>query len=541
MLVNGTRVEDLAGTGLTTRQRYVIPLWASVLGGLLRMLGRGVVWLVRQAFTYWGLSVPVLVLTLLDLRFGRLVAVTALTWWLLGGLVWAYRWPASFNSTVAQPCRGVWRWWFTYRRRWHPAMDGTGLTRTTPDHQVYVPAVTRVRSTRVVDTLHVRLLHGQTPADVAARAEGLRHVFAAHRCSVIEDSPGRVRVLFYARDSLHRVIAPLPPVAVPDLDALPVAFAESGILYLLRLRGRHVLLAGASGAGKGSGLWSTVRALAPAVHAGTVRLRGVDPKGGMELYPGRALFAEYADDNLPDMLALLERAVTDMDTRKKRLKAAGVRVFTPSVTDPLEVVVIDELAFLTAYAPKDIKAKVAAALQVLLSQGRAVGYSVIAALQDPRKEVLPFRDLFTYRIAFRLTEDSHVDMVLGDGALDRGAACHLIPLNMPGIAFVHVDGAHEPVRIRFSYLTDDDIVDTASQWPAPENRDWTTTPDPTSDSAPDTTPAPATDAVPERIELPRDDDAISNSTGQAAGGDPATGLDDRYPFRFWTRREGDDA
>jgi len=519
MLVNGTRVEDLAGTGLTTRQRYVIPLWASVLGGMTSGLLRGLGWLVRQACVYWGLSAPVLVLLILWAQFGRLVAVTVLTWWLMLGLIWAYRWPASFDTAVAQPCRGVWRWWFTYRRRWHPAMDGTGLTRITPDRQVYVPAVTRVRSTRFVDTLHLRLLHGQTPADVAAQAEGLRHVYAAHRCSVIEDGPGRVRIVFYARDPLIKLVDPMDPAPVPVLGGLPVALSEAGLLFLLRLIGRHVLLVGASGSGKGSGVWSIIRALAPAVHAGTVRLRGVDPKGGMELFPGRALFAEYADEDLSDMLALLERAVADMNARKKRLKAAGVRVFTPSATDPLEVILVDELAFLTAYAPKDVKAKVSVAMQVLLSQGRAVGYSVVAALQDPRKDVLPFRDLFTYRIAFRLAEDSHVDMVLGDGALERGAACHLIPDTLPGIAYVQVEGAREPVRVRFSYLSDDDIVDMAVRWAAPENRDWTP---PVTESEP-----------PARFELPDTDRAEEQDDR------PESGLDGSYPFRFWTRKDGD--
>ncbi|GAB6899847.1 FtsK/SpoIIIE domain-containing protein [Kineosporia succinea] len=477
MLVNGTRVEDLAGTGLTTKQRYVVPLWVTIPLFLGRHLLKGTSALVKWAITYWGLSLPTLVLLIIWQRFNGLVALTALTWWLLLGLVWAYRWPASFDVAVTQPCRGVWRWWTKYRRLWHPAMDGTGLTRMTPDRQVYVPAVTRVRSTRVVDALHLRLLHGQTPADVAARAEGLRHVYGAHRCSVIEDGPGRVRVLFYSKDPLRRLVVPLDPAPLPALDALPVALGEDGEVFRLCLRGRHVLIVGASGAGKGSAVWSTLKALAPAVAAGTVRLRGVDPKGGMELFPGRALFAEYADEDLADLVALLEQAVADMNDRKRRLKAAGVRVFTPSTTDPLEVILIDELAFLTAYAPKDIKLKVAAALQVLLSQGRAVGYSVVAALQDPRKDVLPFRDLFTYRIALRLSEDSHVDMVLGDGALERGAACHLIPASLPGIAYVHVEGAHEPVRIRFSYLSDDDIVDMASHWPSPENTDWTPLPD----------------------------------------------------------------
>ncbi len=171
MLVNGTRVEDLAGTGLTTRQRYVVPLRVTVPLFLFKHLARASAWLLRQTLTYWGLSLPAFVLLVIWSRLGGLWALTALTWWLTLGLAWAYKWPTSFDIAVSQPARGVWRWWTKYKRRWHPAMDGTGLTRVTPDREVYVPAVTRVRSTGVVDTLHLRLLHGQTPADVAARAE----------------------------------------------------------------------------------------------------------------------------------------------------------------------------------------------------------------------------------------------------------------------------------------------------------------------------------------------------------------------------------
>jgi hypothetical protein len=68
-----------------------------------------------------------------------------------------------------------------------------------------------------------------------------------------------------------------------------------------------------------------------------------------------------------------------------------------------------------------------------------------------------FRDLFTTRILLRVTEAAHVDMSLGDGALDRGAAAHRIPDTLPGVGYVLVEGAAEPVRVRFSYLTDADI------------------------------------------------------------------------------------
>jgi DNA segregation ATPase FtsK/SpoIIIE, S-DNA-T family len=465
MKVNGTRVEDLVGTGLWTKQRYVVPAWVTLLKLILTFIARAVfvviIWTVRG----WLFTVPAFALLVVYLRLGRLglaVAVGALVW---GLAAWAWLRPDSFSRLLGQRVRGAWRWKTLYGRHWHGAMDGTGLTRRTPDRMVYVPTVIKVRSTPVVDTLHLRLLHGQTPEELALQAEGLRHVYRAHRCKVVEDSPGRVRIVFYARDPLTATVRAIDPAGVPNLSGLPVGRAEDGEIYVLRLLGTHVLAAGATGSGKGSILWSTIRALGSGIACGLVRVTGIDPKGGMELFPGRPLFTYYADDSPEQMADEIEAAVERMISRKARLKAAGKRDFTPTLDDPFELIVIDEMAYLTAYLPdKKIRDRVAKALQLLLSQGRAVGFCVFAALQDPRKEVLPFRDLFPTRIALRLAEDSHVDMVLGDGALDRGAACHLIPASLPGVGFVHVEGAHEPVRVRFSYLTDDDITSMANRW-----------------------------------------------------------------------------
>ncbi len=43
------------------------------------------------------------------------------------------------------------------------------------------------------------------------------------------------------------------------------------------------------------------------------------------------------------------------------------------------------------------------------------------ALQDPRKDVISLRNLFSTRITLRLGKSGQVDMVPGDGARDRGA------------------------------------------------------------------------------------------------------------------------
>src|ERR1035441_4795295 len=98
------------------------------------------------------------------------------------------------------------------------------------------------------------------------------------------------------------------------------------------------------------------------------------------------------------------------------------RTFTPSTEFPFLVVLVDELAFLTAYQPeRDLRKRAEAAIATLTSQGRSVGVCVVGALQDPRKDVISLRNLFSTRIALRLDESDQVDMVLGDGARDRGA------------------------------------------------------------------------------------------------------------------------
>ena len=128
---------------------------------------------------------------------------------------------------------------------------------------------------------------------------------------------------------------------------------------------------------------------------------------------------------------------------------------------------VDEVAFLTAYQPdKDLRERVKAALATLTTQGRAVGYCVVAALQDPRKEVMSIRNLFPDRIAMRLDEPEQVDMVLGDGARDRGATSDLIstdPATGAGVAFVRLEADPDPVRVRAAWVSDEDIRAMAAQ------------------------------------------------------------------------------
>ena len=79
------------------------------------------------------------------------------------------------------------------------------------------------------------------------------------------------------------------------------------------------------------------------------------------------------------------------------------------------MLVIDELAALTAYADLDVRREAGRMLAEILTQGRALGVVVVACVQDPRKDVVAMRGLFTQTVALRLRSAEETVMVLGDG------------------------------------------------------------------------------------------------------------------------------
>jgi S-DNA-T family DNA segregation ATPase FtsK/SpoIIIE len=412
-------------------------------------------------------------------RSAGILALVAVIWLQLGWItlvalaaavaamlvIWRCFWAVSFARWITPPARGAWRAW-RYRRRWAGVLTIAGVA---PWYQgrVILPVLGKVTATRYTDRVQVRLVSGQSAADFAKCAENLAHGFGAMLCRVRTARSGRVVLEFVRRDALASPIPAISIPADPDLKALPVGRREDGLPWLVRLHDTHVLIAGATGAGKASLLWGLVRAMLPLMQAGLVRVLAADPKL-MELAYGRIIFdtyGAYAADPV-SIAAMLDAAVAGMQDRAARF-AGRQRDHTPTLADPFTVVLVDEVAFLTAYQPdRKLKERIMNALATLTTQGRAVGYCVVAALQDPRKDVLAIRNLFPDRIAMRLDEPEQVDMVLGDGARDHGAACELIPADPAtgaGVAFVRVEGDPDPVRVRAAWVPDWDIRALAAQ------------------------------------------------------------------------------
>ena len=376
---------------------------------------------------------------------------------------WRLLWPASWTRMVSAPMRERWLRWH-YRRQWPAVMTITRLA-VAYRGRLLLPVLGNVTSTGYTDRLNVRLVSGQSAADFAVRAENLAHGFGALACRIRTATPGAVVVELVRRDALAAVIPALPIPQHADVKAVPVGRRENGSLWQMRLHGSHVLLAGSTGAGKASLLWGIIRGLLPALADGTARILGADPKL-MELAYGRGLFDRYGryESDPEAIVAMLEHAVADMQARAARL-AGRQRDHRPTTEHPFIVIVVDEVAFLTAYQPdKKLRERALAAIATLTTQGRAVGYCVVAALQDPRKDVLTIRNLFPDRIAMRLDEPEQVDMVLGDGSRDRGATADQIGTDSAGVAYVRLEADPDPVRVRAAWVSDDDITVMCRQY-----------------------------------------------------------------------------
>ena len=128
-----------------------------------------------------------------------------------------------------------------------------------------------------------------------------------------------------------------------------------------------------------------------------------------------------------DAVELLEHVAILTRQRADALRQQRTRTWSPASGQPFVLLIIDELADVIAYQPDNtLRKRANVALQTILSQGRAPGVCVIGQIQNPRKQVLDCRHLFSIKIAMRLDEPEQVDMVLinvHDNPLHAGVPC----------------------------------------------------------------------------------------------------------------------
>src|SRR5271169_507024 len=204
-VITGEQVAQIYNPDPFARPVFRAPVYRTPAGLIL------IAWLARLVIRLLRLIVrhPVAALVLALLAFmwvsiGWIGAAALIGWAVLVLVIWRHYWPVTFARWVATPARSKWRAW-VYRRKWAAV---TSIADLAPFYQgrIILPVLGKVRSTRYVDRVHVRLVSGQSAAQVADVADNLAHGFGAILCRVRTAKSGAVLLEFVRRDALAQAV-----------------------------------------------------------------------------------------------------------------------------------------------------------------------------------------------------------------------------------------------------------------------------------------------------------------------------------------------
>jgi S-DNA-T family DNA segregation ATPase FtsK/SpoIIIE len=470
--------------------------WALLIVSLLTFVWDTVFLLGRAAWEHPGRAGSILAFVLLSLAAGLGFTIAWAVTLIVAAVALRWAHEPTWMRLVGRWWRPAWVRWWIYERRWPYAMKESWLSNVIENGLDVHPPIQKVRVGPFGHVVTVRMLLGQTLDQWESKVDELASAFGAQSCRAfpvwrakptvhfegrrpvlgrgeLRRVPGRVSLEFAMRDPLTSLVPSVPiPERVEDIDyaAVPVGLMENGEPWTLKVAGSHLLVAGITGAGKGSLIWSVIKGLAPAIREGIVELWADDPKGGMELYPGRPLYKRYSDGSAAEQAALIADAVTEIQERTQRLKGT-TRTHVPSLEEPLIIVLVDELGSLLkplsrSKEDRDVAAQAELSTTLVVNQGRAVGVHFMGLLQDGRKEVVNMRDEIPQRIAMRTGSADGGDMILGKGAAVAGYRPDEIPAWLPGCALAHIDG-RGIVRVRAAYVDDREIHALALEYAPP--------------------------------------------------------------------------
>ena len=246
---------------------------------------------------------------------------------------------------------------------------------------------------------------------------------------------------------------PLPMALGKDITGRPV--------YGDLAKMPHLLVAGATGAGKSVCLNNIIASLLATSTPDEVQMLMIDPKRvELTVYNGIPHLVKDVITDARLAAGALFEMTKEMDSRYERFAKAGVRKVEeynakfPEETLPYVVIIIDELADLMLVAP----AKVETTICRLAQLARATGIHLIVATQRPSVDVITgiIKANIPSRIAFAVSSqvDSRtiLDMAGAERLLGRGDMLYL-PIDAP-----------KPRRAQGAFITGEEVSRLVAFW-----------------------------------------------------------------------------
>lgn len=232
----------------------------------------------------------------------------------------------------------------------------------------------------------------------------------------------------------------------------------------------HLLIAGATGAGKSVCINTIIASIITQATPDDVRMLMVDPKMvELNMYNGIPHLLSPVVTEVEKVVSLLKNGISEMEKRYRLFSQLGVRNLdgyrkmraeraakgdTSLINLPAIVIIIDELADLMMAAPEEVEGMICRLAQL----ARATGIHLIVATQRPSVDVITglIKANIPTRISFMVSSavDSRtiIDMGGAERLLGRGDMLYL------------PSDAGRPERIQGAFLADEEAETLVHYW-----------------------------------------------------------------------------